>query len=384
MKKLRVLFTSHSSVVDVYQDKLRHIARHPVIELTVLLPSSYMEGSRIVDAYKGNSEYNVVTLDTVAGNQGKQNRFFFKGLGRVLKEVQPDIIHVEEEPESLVSAQIIRKSRTLHPRPKIIGFTWRNMKFPLENLQWWNPKRLILSAVQRYTLGKFDMIIGGSHHSEEFVRANGYQGQMPLIPQYGVNPDVYFPNSQYPEHSNQFNIGFVGRVLQMKGLHVLVRALHMMPSHCTLTILGTGDYLQQIELLVRELKLESRVKFLRGVPANKVPDIMRSFNVLCIPSLTSPLWREQFGRVIIEAMACGIPVVGSDSGEIPYVIADAGLVAHENDVKALSETLLSLESNPERCLKLRQLGIHRVSNTYTNEIIANNIVMQYKKVMGQE
>ena len=62
------------------------------------------------------------------------------------------------------------------------------------------------------------------------------------------------------------------------------------------------------------------------IPSDQVAVEMRKLHALVLPSRTTPRWKEQFGRVLIEAMACGVPPVGSDSGEIPHVIDDAGLV----------------------------------------------------------
>jgi glycosyltransferase involved in cell wall biosynthesis len=84
-----------------------------------------------------------------------------------------------------------------------------------------------------------------------------------------------------------------------------------------------------------------------------MPAYFNAMDILCVPSRTTPRWREQFGRVIIEAFACGIPVIGSDSGEIPIVIDDAGIVARENDLAAWIAAIESLLNDP---LERRRLG----------------------------
>ena len=67
------------------------------------------------------------------------------------------------------------------------------------------------------------------------------------------------------------------------------------------------------------------------MPSTLVPERLRTFSVLVQPSLTRRNWKEQFGRALMEAMACGVPVVGSASAEIPNVVGDAGLVVPEGD-----------------------------------------------------
>jgi glycosyltransferase involved in cell wall biosynthesis len=79
-------------------------------------------------------------------------------------------------------------------------------------------------------------------------------------------------------------------------------------------------------------------------------------DVLAAPSQTTPRWREQFGRMLVEAFACGVPVVGSDSGEVPFVIADAGLVLPEHDEAAWSRGLAELLDNPARRAELAERG----------------------------
>src|SRR5207245_3300012 len=89
-----------------------------------------------------------------------------------------------------------------------------------------------------------------------------------------------------------------------------------------------------------------RLELQEGVPHHEVPRYLERMTALVLPSLTTPTWKEQFGHVLIEAMACGVPVIGSDSGAIPEVIGDAGLVVPEGDVAGLAEALRRPASTP--------------------------------------
>ena len=75
-----------------------------------------------------------------------------------------------------------------------------------------------------------------------------------------------------------------------------------------------------------------RVRVLTDVGHDDVPEHLNAMDLMCAPSQTTRRWREQFGRMLIEAMACGVPVVASRSGEIPHVVGDAGLLVDEADV----------------------------------------------------
>ncbi|KMW70854.1 hypothetical protein WN50_32145, partial [Limnoraphis robusta CS-951] len=73
-------------------------------------------------------------------------------------------------------------------------------------------------------------------------------------------------------------------------------------------------------------------------------------------TLTAVGWKEQFGHVLIEAMACKVPVIGSDSGEIPHVIGEAGVVFPEGKAEALGDCIRQLMENPQQAEKLALRG----------------------------
>ena len=120
-----------------------------------------------------------------------------------------------------------------------------------------------------------------------------------------------------------FVIGYAGGLLPEKGVDVLVRASAGLEQEWRLRFAGGGQE-DALRELARELGVADRVEFVGRLPSTQMPDFYRRLDVLALPSRTTPTWKEQFGRVLIEAMACGVPVVGSDSGEIPHVIGDAG------------------------------------------------------------
>lgn len=160
----------------------------------------------------------------------------------------------------------------------------------------------------------------------------------------------------------------------MKGLDVLIDAIARIDApdvHCVL--LGSGDYVDAVRRRAHERGIAERVRFVSGVPQREVPEILSCFDILAVPSLTMPHWKEQFGRVIIEGMACGVALIGSSSGEIPYVIDDAGLVTPEGDVAALADAITSLYRDRALCARIAARGVERVQAHYTNQRIAQQI-----------
>lgn len=386
--KATIVVVSHSSVVDVYQDKLRIIARNPGIDLHLIVPDRYREGGRVVEASPGDGSYSVHRLPTRFGESGRQNLWWFRGLGALLRSLKPHIIHVEEEPESIVTLQITRLSQRLKRRPILIGFTWRNMPYPLPGVPWWHPKRVLQDLIQRSNLYLFDVWIAGSHESESFFRNLGVSAPMPVIPQYGISPERFFPQSglqslrsdlQLP--SDSFLIGFVGRILKMKGLATLIEAMSLLPESVHCVALGSGDDEAWFASAVQSAGLTSRIHHITSVQASQVAEALGGLDALVLPSLTTPTWKEQFGRVLIEAMACGVPVIGSSSGEIPYVVGSAGMVFPEGNHTELASMILNLKTDNELRRTLSARGLERVTSHFTNDVIAKKIVGLYQSLL---
>jgi glycosyltransferase involved in cell wall biosynthesis len=139
-----------------------------------------------------------------------------------------------------------------------------------------------------------------------------------------------------------------------------------------------------------EWGIKNQVILVESVPHDEVPSYINLMNTLVLPSetntqfktLTAAGWKEQFGHVLIEAMASKVPVIGSDSGEIPYVIEDAGLVFPEGDVAALQNCLQQLMEQAELAQKLAELGYERAMSQYTNKALARQLLDFYKQLLG--
>jgi len=114
---------------------------------------------------------------------------------------------------------------------------------------------------------------------------------------------------------------------------------------------------------------------------NDVPAELRRLDALALPSHTTRGWKEQFGRVLIEAMSCGVPVIGSSSGEIPNVIGDAGLIYPEGDVRALAATIGRLAAQPALYADLARRGRARVLERYTQAALARQYYEVYRTML---
>jgi glycosyltransferase involved in cell wall biosynthesis len=112
-----------------------------------------------------------------------------------------------------------------------------------------------------------------------------------------------------------------------------------------------------------------------------VPRYLNAMDLLVAPSLTTPSWKEQFGRMLIEAFACGVPVVGSDSGEIPFVIDEAGVVVREGQTQDWAEAIEALLTDPARRAELARAGLERCREKYSNEVVARGYLDFFQRMM---
>lgn len=373
--------------MDVYQDKLRYLAREHDLELTLVVPHVFLEAGRIVEAHLGDGSYTVVPLHGRLTRTGRLNRYTLRGLRPLIKKLQPHVLHLEEDPESAISLQAIRAALSLRQPPKIVGFSWRNMYFPFAHWPWYKPKRIVLDLIQRMCLPHYDALICGSHEGPSMFAPLGVSCPMPIIPQYGVDPARYSPSgpiidlrSTYNINHNQLVVGYIGRIMPMKGLDTLLEACSLSGNNVHCVVVGRGDT-DWLRIVAERTGMTSRLTLIDGLAPADVPSAMRALDVMVLPSRTTAQWREQFGRVIIEAMSCGLPVIGSSSGEIPYVIGDAGLVFPEGDAKALASCIMQLNDVNARAV-IRQRGLERVEAHYTNKHIAAQIARVYRQVLS--
>ncbi len=212
--------------------------------------------------------------------------------------------------------------------------------------------------------------------------AKGYHGPITVIPQFGVDPAAFAPRPS--DRSNDpFVIGYAGRFVEEKGIDLLLEAAAGLDGKWRVDLIGSGPWQDRLTELARSLGIADRVRFLPWVSSSQIADVYRSFDVLVLPSRSRPNWIEQFGRALTEAMACGVPVIGSTCGEIPNVIGEAGLIFPEGDAETLRDRLRCLQVQPLLQAELAQRGRQRVLDHFTQAQIARKTYEVYDRVLGK-
>jgi glycosyltransferase involved in cell wall biosynthesis len=177
-------------------------------------------------------------------------------------------------------------------------------------------------------------------------------------------------------------VGYAGRLQALKGIDLLLDAIAGLPAGFRLTVVGAGPEEAALRRRCASLGLDDRVVWCQPVPRGGMPEVLNEMDVLVLPSRTGQHWKEQFGRVLVEAMACGVPVIGSDSGAIPALIGEAGLVVPESDVQGLRDALLNLRNDPRLRQRYILKGLSRVSGEYAVPVVADLYCRMIRSVMA--
>ncbi|MEL6158824.1 MAG: hormogonium polysaccharide biosynthesis glycosyltransferase HpsO [Cyanobacteria bacterium J06627_32] len=389
---MKILVASHTYIVDLNCEKLRSLTQiNPQVEVTVVVPKVWNPGGvqskKIETQAREEGRFRVVPVSNLSQNN-QSLLSFGADIIPLLRAFQPDIIHVEQGAKSLGYGELITLNRLLRLRAKNVFFTWWNLPYEV---------KFPLSWLEAYNLRHTDGLIVGNQDGVDVLIEHGYQGPVIVMPQLGVDESLFRPAEQ-PELAAQhgisqedFVIGFVGRFVEEKGLLTLFKALGKLSVSrpWKLLLLGRGPLKETLEQLAEETGISDRIIWINSVPHADVPRYINLMDTLVLPSettyqfktISAAGWKEQFGHVIIEAMACGVPVIGSDSGEIPHVIKSDGLVFPEGNIDALSDKIAHLIEQPEQQQMLGEKGYQRAMAEYTNRALAKRQLEFYETLL---
>jgi glycosyltransferase involved in cell wall biosynthesis len=368
-ERLRVLVVDHVAGVGPFRRKYEILAADPTLELTVFAPETWIENRREVRPPASADGYRVLSGKVVW--PGYENRaFFVGGLGAAVRRTRPHVLHLMEEPFSLIALQVVALCRVLHPRAKVVFTAFDNL---YEGFRYSYRPSWAYGLFQRTVHRLSDAGIAACGDAGRILRSRGFAKPIRYVPlgvdvaRYAVAPD---PARRERMGLAGFVIGYVGRFLPIKGLAVLADALSALPGDWTLLAVGSGPEQDVLESAARRHGWSDRLRIPGGVAHEDVPALLALMDVLVLPSVTTLHFREQFGRVLIEAMCARIPLIGSDSGSIPETMGEAGVVVPERDPAALAAALRALMADPVERKRLGEAGRRRAERHFTWERIA--------------
>jgi glycosyltransferase involved in cell wall biosynthesis len=371
--RTRVLRIAHASLTPVLRARERALARlFREIDLEVVTTTRWREAEVDVEAVADD----LMAVTMARPLLSKHIQLFAydpRPVISALRRHRPHLIDLSHEPYSVACAEVLSLASLYAPQATVIMQACQNILRNYPPPFRWFERR----ALRR---------VAAAHVCSETVRevlvAKGFRKPVAIIP-FGVNTETFSRARMAERAPNQpLTIGFVGRMLSGKGLNVLSQALGLLASDkWSLLVVGDGPERASFESSLAMRDLLARARFTGAVSYEQMPEFFKQIDLLVMPTETTARIREQFGRVLIEAMAGCIPVIGSTCGAIPEVIADAGLVFPEGDAPALAAAMRRMLSDAELRSRCSMLGKVRVEENYSWDVVARKTFDLFKQVL---
>jgi glycosyltransferase involved in cell wall biosynthesis len=368
---LMISFTSF--LQKFYQTLPAEIAKQSGARVKILVPIYWKElwsSGKIYLEKKHDPNYEIITGKILfTGNL--HFAFFITKIKKLLQTFKPDIIDLEDEPFNTGTFQLVFYSKLFSPRSKIVlhasQHQYKNYPLPF-------------NLFEKYTLKHSDAIMVRNSMAKKVLERKGYKGRLEIIT-HGVDTEAFKPLiMSHKDNDTKTVIGYVGSLVEQKGINHLFQAA--CDLKCKILIVGDGPEKENLTKLSQDLKID--VQFEPAASHKQVAGYMNQMDIFVLPSLTRPNWVEKFGRVLIEAMACGVPVVGSSSGEIPNVIGKAGLIFKEGNIDDLHDKLDLLLSDKDLRNKLGKLGREKTVKHYSWRSIAGQTINLYEQLLDPQ
>jgi glycosyltransferase involved in cell wall biosynthesis len=367
----RVLVLSHTYLQPAYRGKLRALAARG-LEVTVAIPQRWRDpwfGRPIDVAWERQGGLEIFPLPARGmGSKGdvRNAKYARRALKALLRDRRPDLVQIEEEPSTPAAKQVLGAARRLGL--PVVLFTHQNVEQHQGFWARWNERRM---------LRKLTGLVAGSDLAGTLVRTHAPNLPIAVIPQLGA----LAPHEPHHTHHEGLALGVIGRLVAHKGVDNLLQALALQRGlKWRLTIVGDGPDRERLEALSSDLRLAARVRWTGGLPAEQVAKLWPELDVLVMPSRASNEWRESNGQVLMEAMANEVAVLGTDSGVIPELIGDAGLVVPADDTQALAKALERV-SDPATRHALAHAARARALRLYSDDAIAERTLTFWQQLV---
>lgn len=381
---MRVLVISHSCVVDVNQQVFVALNQIPGTEVGLLVPANWKSeytGQPMPLKLLPEAKFPIFSSPVLS--PGHVSLHCYKQLPlKELRAFAPDVILSTQEPWSLSGLQAMYLSSALNA-PFVFQTNQNIFKRLPPPFSW----------IEAESYRRAAMALAYSEEARQVMIRKGFRKPSAVVP-YATDTRLFYRRevgnlSKKIGLDDAVVIGYLGRLVPEKGLDTLVAAMAELyrrgplPVRVMALIVGSGSAEDTLKQQVDSVGLSDRFVFTGSVPHSEAPDYMSCLDIFALPSRTTPTWKEQFGRVIIEALSCGVPVVGSDSGQIPTLIRETGggIVFPEGDAEKLADALEQLARNPAEKARLAVTGGKAVQEKFTCEAVSQQMHALLAKVL---
>ena len=366
---MKVLVLWKALVSEAYHKRFTELAKFKDVELTLVVPTEW-DNTRLEKEYC--KKCKIIPIKIIMS--GYNHFHWYPGLAKIIRHIRPDILHIEEEHYSIVTYQAIRLAKKYNVKCMFVSLQniYKVYPFPF-------------SWMEGYNMRNADCAVAASEEIRKVLMRKGLDKEKVSVIPYGVDHLMYRKIESQKLRSelgmDSFTIGFIGRFVKEKGIIDLLKAVSRINNNFSLLLVGSGKLRYEIEEEGRRLGILEKIRIVDAIPSSMVPHYLNCMDCLVLPSRTTRKWKEQFGRVLTEAMSCEVPVIGSDSGEIPNVLGDCGLIFKEGSVEGLSSKIMLLINDINLRMELAKKGRQRVLDNFTQEIVARETYKVYQKMI---
>lgn len=383
MQKIKVLIIDQMGVLASERKKYEELSQFQNLDLTAVVPKEWRFNFREVsfeENPQSQSQYKIMPLPVAFPGFGHRS-FYLNAFRNILGNLKPDIIHIFQEPYSFFAAQIVLARNLFLPKAKIIFITWQNVY--LKNYPFAFSE--LYSFIEKRTFKNSICATPITQSADYVLTKRGFRNKTHIL-NWGIDLDLF--KKQNPVNlkkqlhiEDRFIVGYVGRFVEEKGILDILKATAPLDDDMALLLVGDGPLKPEIEYLAKQLDLKERLIMINSLSNSEMSQYINCMNVLVLPSRDSKYWKEQLGKVLLEAMACEVPVIGSNSGEIPNVIKDSGMIFKSGDHIDLRAKLSDVKSNKNGVQQLAHKARARIHSIYSWKTIAKNLNTLYNELM---
>lgn len=324
---------------------------------------------------------------------------FFRGLRGLAARVAPDVLFVEYDPGSVAVLEAFAAGALR--RAKVVAYTVENLPDPRGQRAWQAlrhgavpeaAKHLLVAGLREAGRRTTAAVACLNRDGEAIVRGQWRWTHPTALVPLGVDPELFHPMDARALRdslglTDAFVLGYFGRLMREKCVHLLVEALAQLPQRARLLLdmfknFSPGSYAAELLARAEQLGVRQRIVTV-DVPHAEVPKYMSCCDALALVSTERGRFKEQYGRVLPEAMACGVPVIATRSGNLPDIVGEAGVLIPRDDLPALVSAVKSLMDEPERRRELARRGLERVRAHWSVDVQARRLDELFRRVLAE-
>lgn len=260
---------------------------------------------------------------------------------------------------------------------KVVVTVWENIPFNHETIAGRH-------EMKQRAIREIDLFIATSQQAKAALITEGVNKNKIKVIYPGIDLNRFKAKKTQPQKANR--LLFVGRLVAEKGiwliLHTFLR-LYQKNRDLTLCLCGDGEEKPAIFDFIQEKGIEHAVN-IESVAYPDVPKVYKQADIFLLASHATKFWQEQFGMVLIEAMASGVPIVATRSGSIPEIVGDAAVIVSEHDAQGYFRQTEKVLKDATLRRKLAKLGVIRARKLFNAQKTSQRILSAYEELMMHE